>query len=65
VSVAIAAVLPRQFDDVGCQPFGIFSAPRDLALRRAVLPDRIVTAAHEFAPALPTGLSESRRPPVR
>ena len=29
-----------ELDDIGRQPFGIFPAPRDLALRRAVLPER-------------------------
>jgi hypothetical protein len=32
--------LPRQLDHIGGEPFGILSAPRDLALRRAVLPER-------------------------
>jgi hypothetical protein len=32
--------LPGQFDHIGGQPFGIFSAPRHLALRRAVLSER-------------------------
>ena len=39
-AIAIAAILARQFGDIGRQPFGILSAPRDLALRRAVLPER-------------------------
>src|ERR1700690_541620 len=45
LAVAIAAVLPRKFDHVGRQPFGIFTAPRDLALRRAMLPERRTSAA--------------------
>jgi hypothetical protein len=45
LAVAIATVLPGQFDYVGCQPFGIFTAPRDLALRRAMLPERRTSAA--------------------
>jgi hypothetical protein len=40
LAVAVAAILPGQFDHVSCKLFGIFSAPRDLALRRAVLPER-------------------------
>jgi hypothetical protein len=32
--------MPGQFDDVGGQPFLIVTAPRDLALRRAMLPER-------------------------
>jgi hypothetical protein len=39
LAIAVAAVLAGQFDHVGRQSFGIFSAPRDLALRRAVLPE--------------------------
>ncbi len=34
LAVAIAAVLPGQFDYVGRQPCRILSAPRDLTLRR-------------------------------
>jgi len=45
LAVAIAAVLSSKFDHVGCQPFGIFTAPRDLALRRAMLPERRTSAA--------------------
>ena len=44
-AIAIAAILARQFGDIGRQPFGILSAPRDLALRRAVLPERRTGAA--------------------
>ncbi len=40
LAIAIAAVLAGELDDVGGQPLGIFSAPRHLALRRAVLPER-------------------------
>ena len=40
LAIAIAAVLTGKLDNIGRQPFGIFSAPRDLALRRAVLPER-------------------------
>jgi hypothetical protein len=45
LAVAIAAVLPGQLDDIGRQSCGILSAPRDLALRRAVLPERRTGAA--------------------
>jgi len=45
LAVAIAAVLSSKFDHVGRQPFGIFTAPRDLALRRAMLPERRTSAA--------------------
>ena len=40
LAIAVAAILAGQFDDVGGQPLFVFSAPRDLALRRAVLPER-------------------------
>ena len=45
LAIAIAAVLSSKFDHVGRQPFGIFTAPRDLALRRAMLPERRTSAA--------------------
>jgi hypothetical protein len=45
LAIAITAILPSEFDDVGRQPFGIFPAPRDLALRRAVLSERRTGAA--------------------
>jgi len=40
LAIAVAAILPGQFDDVGGQPLVILTAPRDLALRRTVLPER-------------------------
>ena len=40
LAIAIAAVLAGELDDVSGQTVGIFSAPRHLALRRAVLPER-------------------------
>ena len=45
LAIAIAAILPGQLDHVGRQPFGVLSAPRDLALRRAMLPERRTGAA--------------------
>ena len=45
LAVAVAAVLPGQFDDVGCQPLFIITALRDLALRRAMLAERRTGAA--------------------
>ena len=45
LAIAIAAILARQLGDIGRQPFGILSAPLDLALRRAVLPERRTGAA--------------------
>ena len=39
-SVDIAAVLPGQCDGVGSEPLFVFTAPRYLALRRAVLSER-------------------------
>ena len=40
LAIAVAAVLPGQLDDVVGQPRFIVTAPRDLALRRAMLPER-------------------------
>ena len=40
LAVAVAAILARQLDDIRREPFSILSAPRDLALRRAMLPER-------------------------
>src|SRR3954468_7779129 len=37
LAIAIAAVLPGQCDGVGGEPLFVFTAPRSLALRRAVL----------------------------
>ena len=45
LAVAVAAILPGQFDDVGCQPLFIITALRDLALRRAMLAERRTGAA--------------------
>jgi hypothetical protein len=40
LAIAVAAILPGQLDDVGRQPLFIITAPRDLALRRAMLSER-------------------------
>ena len=40
LAIAIAAVLPGQCDGVGGEPLFVFTAPRYLALRRAVLSER-------------------------
>jgi len=40
LAIAVAAVLPGQFDDVGGEPCFIVSALRYLALRRAMLAGR-------------------------
>jgi hypothetical protein len=45
LAVAVAAILPGQFDDVGGQPLFIITALRDLALRRAMLAERRTGAA--------------------
>jgi hypothetical protein len=45
LAIAVAAVLARQFDHISRQAFGILPAPRDLALRRAMLPERRTGAA--------------------
>jgi hypothetical protein len=39
LAIAVAAILPGQLDDVGGQPFFVVTAPRGLALRRAMLPE--------------------------
>ena len=39
LAIAVAAILPRQLDDVGGQPL-LVTTTRDLALRRAMLPER-------------------------
>jgi hypothetical protein len=39
-AIAVAAILPGQFDDVVGQPRFIITAPRRLALRRAMLAKR-------------------------
>ena len=45
LAIAIAAILAGEFDDVGRQPLFIVTAPRDLALRRAMLAERRTGAA--------------------
>ena len=45
LAIAVAAVLPGQFDNVSGQAFLVFGAPRLLALRRAVLSKRRTGAA--------------------
>ena len=45
LAIAIAAVLPRQLDDVGDQRLFVVNAPRCFALRRAVLTERHTNAA--------------------
>jgi len=51
--------LPGQCDGVGGEPLFVFTAPRYLALRRAVLPERRTGAAlgdmHDFSYLLDTG----------
>ena len=43
-AIAVTAILPGQCDGVGGQPLFVFTAPRYLALRRAVLPERHTSA---------------------
>jgi len=45
LAIAIAAILPGQLDEIGCQPLLIITALRDLALRRAMLAERRTGAA--------------------
>jgi hypothetical protein len=40
LAIAVAAVAPGELDDVGGEPLLVVAAPRDLALRRAVLAER-------------------------
>jgi hypothetical protein len=44
LAVAVAAVSAGQGNQVGRQPFLVWSAPRNLALRRAMLPERRTSA---------------------
>src|SRR5204863_8175239 len=39
LAIAVAAILPGQLDDVGCQPLFILTATRHLTLRRAMTPE--------------------------
>ena len=59
LAIAVAAVLPGQGDEVGGQSFFVGTAPRHLALRRAVLPERRASTAlgdmHDFFDVLDTG----------
>jgi hypothetical protein len=38
--LAIAAVLPGKLDNIGCETLLVVTTVRDLALRRAMLPER-------------------------
>ena len=40
LAIAIAAVLPGKLDNIGCKTLPVVTAARDLALRRAMLPER-------------------------
>jgi hypothetical protein len=40
LAIAVAAILPCQLDNIGRQSFLVITAPRDLALRRAMLTER-------------------------
>jgi len=59
LAIAVAAVLPGQRDGVGGEPLFVITAPRYLALGRAVLPERRTDAAlgdmHDFSDLLDTG----------
>ena len=45
LAIAVATILSSQFGHIGGQSFGIFTAPRDLALCRAVLTEGPTGAA--------------------
>jgi hypothetical protein len=40
LAIAIAAVVPGKLDNIGCETLLVVTAARDLALRRAMLPER-------------------------
>ena len=40
LAIAVATILPSELDDIGGQSLFVVTAPRDLALRRAVLTER-------------------------
>ena len=45
LAVAVAAIETSELNDVGGQPLFVFTAPRHLALRRAMLAERRTSAA--------------------
>jgi len=59
LAIAVAAILPGKRDGIGGEPLFVITAPRYLALRRAVLPERRTSAAlgdmHDFSDLLDTG----------
>ncbi len=40
LAIAITAVLPGKLDNIGCETLLVVTTARDLALRRAMLPER-------------------------
>jgi len=53
LAIAVAAVLPGQFDDIGGEPLLVVTTLRRLTLRRAMLPERRARTTLgylEFAP---------------
>jgi hypothetical protein len=40
LAIAVAAILPGQLDELGGQLLFVVTVPRELALRRAMLPER-------------------------
>jgi hypothetical protein len=40
LAVAVAAILPGQFDDIGCQPLLVVTTVGRFSLRRAMLTER-------------------------
>jgi hypothetical protein len=58
-SVAVPAIVRRQFDDVRRQTIFIRAASRNLALCRAVLAKRAASAALRYAKRLPHGTRAS------
>jgi hypothetical protein len=45
LAITVATILSGKLDNIGRQPLLVFTTARDLALRRAVLPERRTGAA--------------------
>jgi hypothetical protein len=62
LALALAAVTAGELDDVGGEPFFVVPAPRDLALRRAVLTEHPADPALG-EPELPADVPDASAPP--
>ena len=63
LAIAVAAIPTGQLDDIGREPFLVGRAVRDLALRRAMLPEHHADTALGHLDLLPDVLDA--RPPTR